>query len=97
MNRNSQTKCNMVENNPKLLEQPSKLFLFEKAPRRVAGGLRAGMEKGNGGQVSLLCVLAYGGVGAEALLLGSMKYKCNSEDNEDEDMNLQKTQVYKKM
>ena len=31
---------------------------FEKAPRSVAAGLRAGMGKGNRGQVSLLCVLA---------------------------------------
>ena len=32
-----------------------------------------------------------------ALPLGSMIYKHDSEANEDEDMNLQKIQVYKKM
>ena len=39
----------------------------------------------------------YGGVGAEALPLGSMRYKHDSEDNEDEDIILQKIPVYKKV
>ena len=39
----------------------------------------------------------YGGVGAVALPLGSMICKQGSEDNEDEDTNLQKNPVYKKM
>ena len=32
-----------------------------------------------------------------ALSLGSMRYKHDTEDNEDEDMNLQKIPVYKKI
>ena len=49
------------------------------------------------GRYPFLASWRYGGVGAVALPLESMVYKHDSEASEDEDMNLQKIRVYKKM
>ena len=76
---------------------PSKLFPLRKLHGAWPGGSGPAWGKETQGRYPFCASWQYGGVGAEALPLGSMRYKHDSEDNEDEDMNLQKIPVYKKM
>ena len=79
------------------LAYPSKLFPLRKLRGAWPEGSGPAWGKGTEGRYPFCASWRYGGVGAEALPLGSMRYKHDSEDNEDEDMNLQKIAVYKKM
>ena len=75
---------------------PSKLFPLRKLCGAWPEGSVPAWEKGTEGRYPFCAPRRYGGVGAEALPLESMRYKHDSEDNEDEDMNLLKITVYKK-
>ena len=75
----------------------SKLFPLRKLRGAWPEGSGPAWGKGTEGRYPFCASRRYGGIGAEALPLWSMRYKHDSEDNEDEDMNLQKFQVYKKM
>ena len=74
----------------------SKLFPFGKLRGAWPEGSGPAWGKGTEGRYPFCASRRYGGVGAGALPLGSMRYKHDSEDNEDEDTNLQKIPVYKK-
>ena len=76
---------------------PSKLFPLRKFRGAWPEGSGPAWGKGTEGRYPFCASRRYGGVGAGALPLGSMRYKHDSEDNEDEDTNLQKIPVYKKM
>ena len=75
----------------------SKLFPLRKLRRAWPEGSGPAWGKDTGGRYPFCASRRYGGVGAGALPLGSMRYKHDSENNEDEDTNLQKIPVYKKM
>ena len=75
----------------------SKLFPLRKLRRAWLEGSGPAWRKGTESRYPFCASRRYGGVGAGALPLGSMRYKHDSEDNEDEDTNLQKVPVYKKM
>ena len=75
----------------------SKLFPLSKLRRAWPEGSGPACGKGTEGRYPLCASWRYGGVGAGALPSGSMRYKHDTEDNEDEDTNLQKIPVYKKM
>ena len=75
----------------------SKLFPLRKLFGSWPEGSGPACEKRTEGRYPFCASWRYGGVGAGALPLGSMRYKHDSEDNEDEDTNLQKIPVYKKM
>ena len=76
---------------------PSKLFPLRKLRGAWPQGSGPAWGKGTEGRYPLCASWQYGGVAAGALPLGSMRYKHDGEDNEDEDTNLQKIPVYKKM
>ena len=75
----------------------SKLFPLRKLRGAWLEGSGPAWGKGTEGRYPFCASRRYAGVGAEALPLGSMRYKHDSEDNEDEDTNLQKIPHYKKM
>ena len=75
----------------------SKLFPLRMFCRVWPEGSGPAWGKGTEGRYPFCASGRYGGIGAGALPLGSMCYKHDSEDNEDEDTNLQKIPVYKKM
>ena len=75
----------------------SKLFPLRKLRGARPEGSGPAWGKGTEGRYPFCASWRYGGVRAGALHLGSMRYKHDSEDNEDEDTNLQKIPVYKKM
>ena len=75
----------------------SNLFPLRKLRGAWPEGSGPAWGKGTEGRYPFCASRQYGGVGAWALPLGSMRYKHDSEDNEDEDTNLQKIPVYKKM
>ena len=77
--------------------EPASLFPLTKFRRVWPEGSGPAWGKGTEGRYPFCASWRYGGVGAGALPLGSMRYKHDSEDNEDEDTNLQKILVYKKM
>ena len=76
---------------------PSKLFPLRNLRGAWPKGSGPAWGKGTEGRYPFCASWRNRGVGAEALPLGSMRYKHDSEDNEDEDMNLQKIPVYKKV
>ena len=76
---------------------PSKLFPLRKLRGAWPEGSGPARGKGTEGRYPFCASWRYEGVGAGALPLGSMRYRHDSEDNEDEDTNLQKIPVYKKM
>ena len=76
---------------------PSKLFPLRKLRGAWPEGSGPACGKGTEGRYPFCASWRYGEIGAGALPLGSMRYKHDSEDNEDEDTNLQKIPVYKKM
>ena len=76
---------------------PSKLFPLRNVRGAWPEGSGPAWGKGTEGRYPFCASRRYGGVGAGALPLGSMRYKHDGEDNEDEDTNLQKIPVYKKM
>ena len=76
---------------------PSKLYPLRKLRGAWREGSGPAWGKGTEGRYPFCASRQYRGVGAGALPLGSLRYKHDSEDNEDEDTNLQKIPVYKKM
>ena len=76
---------------------PSKLFPLRKLRGAWPEGPGPAWGKGTEGRYPFCASWRYRGVGAGVLPLGSMRYKHDSGDNEDEDTNLQKIPVYKKM
>ena len=76
---------------------PSKLFPLSKLRRAWPEASGPACGKGTDGRYPFCASWRYGWVGAGALPLGSMRYKHDSEDNDNEDTNLQKIPVYKKM
>ena len=79
------------------ITRTSKFFSLRKLRGAWPEGSGPAWGKGTEGRYPFCASQWYGGVGAEALPLGSMRYRHDSEDNEDEDMNWQKIPVYKKM
>ena len=75
----------------------SKLFPLRKLLGAEPEGSGPAWGRSSEGRNPFLVSRRYGGVGAGALPLVSMISKHDSEANEDEDMNLQKIPVYKKM
>ena len=87
-----------LTNNEKLTqEKESKLFPLRKLRGAWPEGSGLAWGKGTEGRYPFCASWRYGGVGAGALPLGSMRHKHDGDDNEDEDTNLQKVPVYKKM
>ena len=72
---------------------PSKLFPLRKLRGAWPEGSGPAWGKGTEGTYPFCASQRYEGPGAGALPLGSMRYKHDSEDNEDEDTNLQKIPV----
>ena len=75
----------------------SKLFPLRRLSGARPEGSGPAWGKGTEGRYPFCASWQYGGIGAGALPLGSMRCKHNSEDNEEEDTNLIKILVYEKM